>query len=74
MTSLASLTAAANVDCAGPAEGAPFAIQTPGNSPFTFLNGFFQVNWQTKELPEGCYSLLLTLDDGTTRSTLVQLR
>jgi predicted extracellular nuclease len=74
MTSVATLTAAANIDCAGPAEGVPFAIQTPGNSPFTFINGLFQVNWQTKGLSAGCYSLLLTLDDGTTRSTIVQLR
>jgi hypothetical protein len=74
MSSIASLTAAANPDCAGAAEGAPFGIQTPGNSPFTFLNGQFQVNWQTKGLTAGCYSLLLTLDDGTTRSTIVQLK
>lgn len=74
LSSVLSLTAAVNPDCAGPAEGAPFAITSPGNSPFTFIGGQFHINWQTKGVSAGCYSILIGLDDGTTRSTIVQFK
>ena len=34
----------------------------------------YNVDWLTVLLPQGCYSILLTLDDGTTQESVVQLQ
>lgn len=74
LSSVRSLNAAANVDCNGQPEGAPFPAQTPGDNTLSFGNGVFQFNWKTTGLTGGCYSILLGLDDGSTRTAIVVLK
>lgn len=56
------------------ADGGSLPIATPGNSGLTLTNGEFHLNWQTKGLPAGCYSVQLALDDGSTRTATVELK
>ena len=74
LSSITSVMAAANPDCSGVAEGAPFPAVTPGNSTLTLIGGLFQINWQTKGVSAGCYNILLGLDDGSTRTTMVRFK
>jgi predicted extracellular nuclease len=54
--------------------GATSPVSTPGDSGLTYVSGVFHINWQTKGLAAGCYTVLLGLDDGSTRSVSVQLK
>jgi predicted extracellular nuclease len=74
LSSFVSMKFAANVDCAGTPEGSAFPAATPGDTSPAYFGGAFQFNWKTTGLAAGCYSVLLGLDDGSTRSAIVQLK
>jgi hypothetical protein len=74
LSSFTSLQIAAHPDCAAAPEGAPFTAGTPGDSALSYFYGQFQFNWKTTGLPAGCYGVLLRLDDGSTRSAIMQLK
>ena len=73
-SSVRSLTIAGNSSCSGLPDGTPFPAAAPGDSQLVFFYGIFQFNWKTTGLTAGCYSILLALDDGTTRSAIVMLK
>jgi hypothetical protein len=71
-----SLQVAANSVCAGDADGTPL---DPGSSSASGLRydasaNQFIFNWNTSGLAAGCYTILLTLDDGTSHGTTLRLR
>ncbi len=65
---------AANTDCAGGPEGPALHAVTPGVDDGPLDPLAFKYLWQTKGIAPGCYSLMLTLDDTTTRTVLVNFR
>ncbi len=60
--------------CVDNGDSSGAGLESPGATGLTYVNGMFQFNWQTKGLPAGCYKVILNLDDGTARSTLLQLK
>jgi hypothetical protein len=71
-----SLQIAANSVCAGDADGTPV---DPGSSSAAGLrydtaSSQFIFNWNTSGLTAGCYTIVLTLDDGTSHATKLRLR
>jgi hypothetical protein len=68
------LQAAPNASCAIGGAGARFNLFPAAHAELELEDGGYEFDWKTKGLSPGCYSILLTLDDGTTQSTVVNLR
>jgi hypothetical protein len=60
--------------CVDSGDGVALDLDSPGSTGLTFVNGLFQFNWQTKGLAAGCYKITLILDDGSSQSTVLQLK
>jgi hypothetical protein len=73
-SAILAVQAAANSTCQLGGEGARFTVTSRGEDELEVEDGMFHLNWNTKGLATGCYSLLLSLDDGTTRSAVLRLR
>jgi hypothetical protein len=73
-SAIAAVQIALDASCAPGDQGAVSDADAPGNSGLQVSPTGFQFNWQTKGLPVGCYVVILTLDDGSKRTSLVQLR
>ncbi|MFL6438674.1 MAG: PxKF domain-containing protein [Terriglobales bacterium] len=76
LSAVSSLQIALNGDCQGSADGVPFDPGTSGSSGLRYDGSANQYifNWQTAGSSGLCYSILLTLDDGTTKMTTVTLK
>jgi hypothetical protein len=83
LSTLASLDAVFNTDCAGTPEGPSIRLYAPttgatGGSTFRFGTNQYIFNWDTSTgVPtgRGCYSLVVQLDDGSApKVTIVNLR
>jgi hypothetical protein len=76
LSSVTSLQVAANTDCTGAAEAKPFNPVSQGNKGLRYYSFFsvFEFEWKTKGLSEGCYSIVLSLDDGSKHSEVIKLR
>jgi hypothetical protein len=68
------LQAAPNTSCTIGGEGPGFNLFPSAHSELEIENGGYEFDWKTKGLSPGCYSILLSLDDGATKSTVVTLR
>ncbi|MGI9102090.1 MAG: PxKF domain-containing protein [Terriglobales bacterium] len=71
------ITAAYNADCAGAAEGTPFAAAPAGGSTLRYdlTASQFVFNWKTGSAFAGsCYNLNLNLSDGNSYSTMVSFK
>lgn len=66
-----SLKIAANTSCVIGGEGPEFG---PAGSLRIVDRSTYQFNWRTAGLSRGCYSIVLSLDDGTTKKSVVRLR
>ncbi|HET6842310.1 MAG TPA: PxKF domain-containing protein [Candidatus Angelobacter sp.] len=73
-SAIVAVQAAANSTCQLGGEGSRFTVTPGGEDELEVEDGTYHLNWNTKGLATGCYSLLLLLDDGTTRSTVLSLR
>ena len=77
-----SLVAYPNKACAGPppAGSSPIVLYMPtsgatGGSTFRYGSNAFIFNWDTSSgVTKGCFDIVLTLDDGTVKVTLVTLK
>ena len=83
LSSLVTLDAVLNTDCAGPPEGPSIRLYAPtsgatGGSTFRFGSNQYIFNWDTSvgvPTGRGCYSLVVQLDDGSApKVTIVRLR
>jgi hypothetical protein len=76
LSAVSSLQIALNGDCQGSADGVPFDPGTSGSSGLRYDGSANQYifNWQTSGSSGLCYSILLNLDDGTTKMTTVTLK
>jgi hypothetical protein len=81
LSSTRLLQAWANPACAGPPPpGTPLLLYSPtsgatGGSTFRFSTDTFIFNWDTsKGAAKGCYNVVLSLDDGSQRATIVKLQ
>jgi predicted extracellular nuclease len=72
-SAILALQAAFNASCTIGGEGPAFNLIT-GHSEIEIEGGRYEFDWRTKGLSPGCYSILLSLDDGTTQRTIVNLR
>jgi hypothetical protein len=61
------------LDANGNAIGSPFALSSSGNSSLRNDGTQYIFNWQTKGLAAGSYAILLTLNDGTVKTQVVNL-
>jgi hypothetical protein len=68
------LQAAPNASCMIGGEGPRFTLFPAAHAELEIEDGGYEFDWKTKGLSPGCYSVLLSLDDGTTKSTVVNLR
>jgi hypothetical protein len=68
------LQAAPNASCMIGGEGPRFNLFPAAHAELELEDGGYEFDWRTKGLSAGCYSVLLSLDDGTTESTVVRLR
>jgi predicted extracellular nuclease len=73
-SSIVAVQAAPDPSCLSGGEGIPFDAGSAGNSGLQFLDNTFQFNWQTTGLTAGCYSVAVTLDDGTRKIAFITLR
>jgi hypothetical protein len=82
LSSTRSLVAYRNAACSGPPpDGVPGITLHPptsgatGGSTFKYTDGAFHFNWDTSvAIQKGCYVIVLTLDDGTQKATLLNLK
>jgi hypothetical protein len=76
LSSMTSLMVAANTNCSGNPEGKPFVPPSANRKGLTFerFYGLFGFEWNTKGLSAGCYSVQLSLDDGSMHSETIKLR
>lgn len=71
-TAISTLQVAPNATCAVGGAGAPFS---PASSPGLHVEGHrYGFEWQSQGLQPGCYSILLSLDDGTVQTSIVRLQ
>jgi hypothetical protein len=61
------------LDANGKPVGSPFAPSSSGNSGLRNDGTQYIFNWQTKGLAAGSYEILLSLNDGTTKTRTLQL-
>jgi len=73
-STILALQAAPNASCTIGGEGPRFNLFPSSHSELELEDGGYEFDWRTRGLSAGCYSILLTLDDGTTQSTVVKLR
>jgi len=69
-SAITNVQVGANASCAVGGAGREFRPLALG--PLVILRTY-NVDWLTLGLPQGCYSILLTLDDGTVQETVVRL-
>ena len=76
LSAVSLLQIALNSDCQGSADGVPFDPGTSGSTGLRYDSTANQYifNWQTSGNPGMCYSILLNLDDGTTKMTTLTLK
>lgn len=72
-STIRSFAIAPNPSCAVGGEGAPLDPRLLGHSHLEIEGKTFEFEWHTRRLTHGCYSILLTLDDATTHTTIVEL-
>jgi hypothetical protein len=77
LSSLVSIVAIANPNCAGSAAGTSTTLYngTIGTTAFSYdnLNNRFVFNWNTTSFATGCYNLVLTTDDTAQYSTIMHI-
>ena len=70
-TAVTSLQVAPNESCTATGAGTPFR---PASNNGLRIDGHkYDFDWRTDGLHPGCYSILLTLDDGTVQTSIVRL-
>lgn len=74
LSAIAAVQAAPDPTCSVGGEGIIFDATSAGNSGLQFDNNTFQFNWKTTGLATGCYEVLVSLDDGTRKTTFMTLR
>ena len=82
LNSLKTMTATANAACSGPPPSGALSILlysptagATGGSTFRFSTNQFVFNWDTSSAPaRGCYNVVVILDDGTAKATIVNLQ
>ena len=73
-SSIVAVQAAPDPACLAGDEGVPLDINAAGNSGLQFDQNTFQFNWKTSGLVAGCYDVMVSLDDGTRKTTFITLR
>ncbi len=73
-SAILALQAAPNASCMIGGEGPRFNLLPSSHPELEIEDNGYEFDWRTRGLSAGCYSILLTLDDGTTQSTVVKLR
>jgi hypothetical protein len=82
LSSTRLLEALPNPACAGapPAGSVPLVLYSPtngatGGSTFRLATDTFIFNWDTSSgVAKGCYNIVVSLDDGTQKATIVKLQ
>jgi predicted extracellular nuclease len=69
-----AVQAAPDPTCLAGDEGVPLDINAAGNSGLQVEQNTFQFNWKTSGLTAGCYAVIVSLDDGTKKTTFLTLR
>ena len=73
-SSILAVQIAPDPSCSAGGEGVAFDASSPGNSGLQFDQNTFQFNWSTSGLAPGCYAVIVSLDDGTSKPAFVTLR